>query len=95
MIEWQTPEVKDTVTNNDIEWQTPDIQTSQVYDADRGITVDVPNTFDENDTRFAIGTQIDKQPKQNFMAKTNIGVLDDVINKVGSFTKDLTSGLIS
>lgn len=55
--------------DNDITWEMAAPENISVVDDDSGNLYSVPVTFDEQDIRFAIATQENKEPKENFFGK--------------------------
>lgn len=55
--------------DDDITWETAAPKNISVVDDDSGNLYSVPVTFDEQDIRFAIATQENKEPKENFFGK--------------------------
>ena len=68
---WHWQDVKQTKNNSkkNWKWQPVNIPTMSVLDDDSGNLYSVPVTFDEQDIRFAIATQEQKEPKNNFFGK--------------------------
>ena len=91
--DFEKPEI-DVSVFDEANWFKPEIKTNQIYDADRDLTVNIPDTFDENDTRFAIGTQIDNKDKTEYVAKTPVGDTN-FFEDIGKVTEDIYKGAIA
>lgn len=69
-----------------------DKQSSNVFDIDTNRSFNVPNIFDEIDTRFAIDVQADKANKSDYLMKTNVsGIYGEVLEPFANFAKGMAS----
>lgn len=90
---WQ-PVIQEQEAAGNWNWQPARVAEQTVLDDDTGQVYRAPVTFDEQDIRFAIATQVGKEPKRDFIGKVRYAA-GEAWNWAEKFSDRVESGFQS